>query len=162
MDALATGGVDKFSANAKKWFGVESADQAELTNLIGKQVITQLRPTFGAQFTAKEGDWLKDMEAGWGTSTAGNRRLLDQGIKLANLRADLGQQEAIRRKDAGAIDQIEGFRHFSLDTENKPQDGNVPRGTSNNPQVGAIVEHGGKRYRIVGGDPNDPDVEEVQ
>jgi hypothetical protein len=29
-------------------------------------------------------------------------------------------------------------------------------------QVGQIVEHGGKRYRVTGGDPQDPDVEEVR
>jgi hypothetical protein len=29
-------------------------------------------------------------------------------------------------------------------------------------QQGQIIEQGGKRYRVVGGDPNDPDVEEVQ
>jgi len=28
--------------------------------------------------------------------------------------------------------------------------------------VGSIIEAGGKRYRVTGGDPNDPDVEEVQ
>lgn len=29
-------------------------------------------------------------------------------------------------------------------------------------QVGQVIEHGGKRYRVTGGDPNDPDVEEVR
>ena len=29
-------------------------------------------------------------------------------------------------------------------------------------QVGQIIEKGGRKYRVVGGDPNDPDVEEVR
>jgi hypothetical protein len=29
-------------------------------------------------------------------------------------------------------------------------------------KVGSIIQVGGKTYRIVGGDPNDPDVEEVK
>ena len=28
-------------------------------------------------------------------------------------------------------------------------------------QVGQVIEVGGKRYRVTGGDPNDPDVEEL-
>lgn len=28
--------------------------------------------------------------------------------------------------------------------------------------VGQVIEKGGKRYRVVGGDPSDPDVEEVR
>ena len=29
-------------------------------------------------------------------------------------------------------------------------------------QRGEVIETGGKRWRVVGGDPNDPDVEEVR
>ena len=126
MDTIETGGIDTFQANAKKWFGVESPDQAELTNLVGKAVIAQLRPTFGAQFTKAEGDWLKAMEAGWGVSTKGNKRLLKQGLKLAGKRTDIGQQQALSRKDQGAFDQMEQYRNFSFDGATPAQPGAAP------------------------------------
>lgn len=38
----------------------------------------------------------------------------------------------------------------------------APRGGDGGHQVGDIVTHGGKKYRVTGGDPNDPNVELVQ
>jgi hypothetical protein len=37
----------------------------------------------------------------------------------------------------------------------------APQGGGGKYQVGQVIEVGGKRYRVTGGDPNDPDVEEL-
>jgi hypothetical protein len=46
--------VQAASLAAKKFFGVESADEGELSYLLGKAVLTKLRATFGAAFTVGE------------------------------------------------------------------------------------------------------------
>lgn len=99
----------------KKWFGIESANEAEFSNLLGKQVIAQIKPTFGAAPTVKEGEWLRAMESGWGTSTEGNKRLISNGLRLAERRAETGQQRALERKDKGSFDEIESYRKFTFD-----------------------------------------------
>lgn len=50
------------------------------------------------------------------------------------------------------------FRNVTGSVQGQQPD--APRGAGF--QIGQIVEAGGKRYRVTGGDPNDPDVEEVQ
>jgi hypothetical protein len=115
LQTVETGGFDKVKVDAKKWFGIESANEAEFSNLLGKQVIAQIKPTFGAAPTVKEGEWLRSMESGWGTSTAGNKRLIENGLRLAERRAEAGQQRALERKDKGTFDEIEGYRNFSYD-----------------------------------------------
>jgi hypothetical protein len=54
LKTLETGGVQAASLAAKKFFGVESADEGELSYLLGKAVLTKLRATFGAAFTVEE------------------------------------------------------------------------------------------------------------
>jgi len=78
LNSVETGGIDKVSLMAKQLFGVEGADEAELSNRLGKAVLSQLRETFGAAFTAAEGKQLERIEAGFGKSTKGNKRLLNQ------------------------------------------------------------------------------------
>lgn len=115
LQTVETGGFDKVKVDAKKWFGIESANEAEFSNLLGKQVIAQIKPTFGAAPTVKEGEWLRAMESGWGTSTEGNKRLIANGLRLAERRAETGQQRALERKDKGSFDEIESYRKFTFD-----------------------------------------------
>ena len=79
LKEIETGGIDAIRLKAKQFLGIESGNEAELVNAMSKQVIAQLRPVFGSQFTKAEGDWLKAIEAGSGKSTAGNIRLLKRG-----------------------------------------------------------------------------------
>ena len=60
----------------KTFFGVESADEGELAQNLGKAVLSQLRKTFGAQFTQREGERLNEIEANFGKSPESNLRQL--------------------------------------------------------------------------------------
>jgi hypothetical protein len=90
LDTVDTGGYDNAALRAKKLFGVESGDEAELSANLGKSILAQLRPLFGAAFTAAEGDKLDRIEAGFGKSTAGNKRLLKQTLSIADRAARRG------------------------------------------------------------------------
>ena len=98
LDEVKTSGVRATALRAKQFFGVEGADEAELSANLGKAVLSQLRATFGAQFTEKEGARLERIEAGFGRSVAGNRRLLGQ------LKTVLDQRVATARRRAEALD----------------------------------------------------------
>jgi len=74
LNLVETGGVEKAKVAAKQYFGIETADEGELSNLLGTLVVQQLRPTFGAAFTAKEGDGFKEFPAGGGRWTNSTKR----------------------------------------------------------------------------------------
>jgi hypothetical protein len=67
---------------------------------------------------------------------------------IDTLRTDADQQKAANKSQADAI-------RARLD--------GIGKSTSAPPKytVGQIIEHGGKRYRVTGGDPNDPNVEPI-
>jgi len=109
LDIVATGKPAQMRLWAKKWFGVSPANETELDNLLGKQILKQLKPTFGSQFTAKEGDWLKDIEANFGKSTEGNRALIRQGMDLVKERASIGIEAANASQDKRTSDNIQGW-----------------------------------------------------
>lgn len=98
---------------------------------------------------------LKQMfrEAGEGTFTEGDQKLLMDMLPGRN-----DHPEAAKAK-IKMIDDIVAQKLGSATTSQPPQQGSAAQGVY---QQGQIIEHGGKRYRVIGGDPNDPDVEEVQ
>jgi hypothetical protein len=106
LDSVATGGFDNASLRAKQIFGVESGDEAELSTNLGRSVLAQLKPIFGAAFTAQEGESLKRIEAGFGKSTEGNKRLLKQLLKITERAARRGLAAAEDLEDSFTADEI--------------------------------------------------------
>jgi hypothetical protein len=90
LKEVETGGLNTVGLKVKNFFGVTGANEAELSANLGKAVLSQLRGTFGAQFTQQEGERLQEIEAGFGKSTAANIRLLEQAQKLVKRVADRG------------------------------------------------------------------------
>jgi len=119
MNNVETGGIDNASLKAKQFFGIEGADEAELSNRMGKAVLSQLRATFGAAFTAAEGKQLQVIEAGFGKSTEGNRRLLEQTKRIILRSARRGIRAAKATGDLDTVADIEEALAFTLD--DKPE-----------------------------------------
>lgn len=117
LNLLDTGGIDAVSLRAKQIFGVEGADEAELSNRLSKAVLSQLRATFGAAFTEREGASLKDIEANFGKSTEGNRRLIAQAMKISDRAAKRGIRAAEASGDTEAAQDIRDALAFRLDVE---------------------------------------------
>jgi hypothetical protein len=101
LKTVKTGGFDNIALKAKQFFGVEGGDEAELSANLGKNVLAQLKPIFGSAFTEKEGQRLEVIEAGFGKSTAGNIRLLENALTIVD--------RAARRGLAAAEDQDDDF-----------------------------------------------------
>jgi hypothetical protein len=90
MDEVETGGWNSVAIKARQAFGVESADEGELASLLGKGVLSQLKDTFGAAFTASEGQRLEGIEARMGANPETNRRLMQNAITIMNRAIDRG------------------------------------------------------------------------
>jgi hypothetical protein len=109
MDTVETGGLNRFKLAAKNFFGVTGEDEGEISNLLGKAVLGQLRETFGAAFTAKEGEKLEDIDAGFGKNKVTNLRLLKNARDIATSTARRAQRAAVRAGDDDAADDIQEF-----------------------------------------------------
>ena len=136
LDLVKTGGIDQANLRAKQFFGIEGANEAELSANLGTAVLSKLKPTFGSQFTESEGARLERIEAGFGKSTAGNRRLLAQTLRIAEQAANLGIKDAVAAKDYQAAANIQAAIDFDL-TPPEP----TPTGeTATNPETGQQVQ----------------------
>jgi hypothetical protein len=117
LDSIKTGGSSNAILRAKQLFGIESADEAELSNKMSKAVLSQLRATFGAAFTATEGESLVRIEAGFGKSTEGNRRLLGQTKRIILRAANRAIRAAKAQGDNETVADIEESLKFRLDSD---------------------------------------------
>ena len=113
LDNVKTGGVNAIGLAARQRLGIEGANEGELSNSLGKSVLSQLRETFGAAFTESEGKRLERIEAGFGKSPETNRRLLTQALRIAENTAN----RAIKVASDGEAVDIEELLKFSLEID---------------------------------------------
>ena len=114
LDRVETGGFNRVALASKKLFGVEGADEGELSANLGKAVLAQLRQTFGAAFTAQEGESLKAIEAGFSSSVPTNKRLLNNALTIAERSAQRAIRRAEIRGDYETSDEIAASLDFNL------------------------------------------------
>lgn len=114
MNDIQTGGVDKVAIRARQLFGIEGADEGELSYNMGKAVLSQLKDTFGAAFTLKEGERLEKLEAGLGRSPETNKRILAQALQVMETKAKRGADAARELDDDFAAQDIEKYLSMEL------------------------------------------------
>lgn len=114
LGEVETGGFEGVARRLENVTGIQSADEAELTANLARSVFSQLRETFGAQFTEKEGKRLERIEAGIGKSTAGNRRIISQALLMNQQKIAAALRAAEKMGDQGAIAEIQQFANYDL------------------------------------------------
>ena len=119
LNSIETGGIDAARIKAKQMFGIESADEGELTYNLGKNVLSQLKDTFGSAFTAAEGERLATLEAGLGRNPESNKRILANALQTMQKKAERGIQAARDNGDEFSASDIESYMKMSLDDEKK-------------------------------------------
>lgn len=107
LDEIKTGGLASASIRAKSLFGIESGDEGELSYLLSTNVLQQLRPIFGAAFTAAEGERLTSISASIGRSPETNRRLLGEALRIARTAAEKALDRADEAGDASTVREIQ-------------------------------------------------------
>jgi len=114
MNDIQTGGVDKVAIRAKQLFGIEGADEGELSYNMGKAVLSQLKDTFGSAFTVAEGERLEKLEAGLGRSPETNKRILSQALQVMEAKAKRGAAAARELDDEFAAQDIEKYLSMEI------------------------------------------------
>lgn len=109
LDRVSTGGFSPEIQAVAQRLGIQAADEGELQNLMGKAVLSQLRTTFGPQFTQREGQLLIDIEAGFGKNNATNMRLIRNAISLVKARIRRGRRFASdeEREEIDALSSLD-------------------------------------------------------
>ena len=121
LDLVNTGKPQQALLWGKKMLGVESANEVELENLLGKRILQQLKDIFGSQFTSGEGLWLKSMEADFGKSTEGNRALIRQGKDLVQIRINMGKEAAESAGDQRTLKNIQDWENFKYSDDTQAE-----------------------------------------
>ena len=114
LDELETGGFEGTATRIRNALGIEGADERELTTNMARAVLSQLRDTFGAQFTEREGARLESIEASIGNSTEGNKRILDGLLKMTQFKADRAVKAAKATGDFSVIEEIESYMNLDM------------------------------------------------
>lgn len=135
LKSVETSGIDNIQLAAKRFFGIDAADEGELSFLLGKNVLSQLRETFGSAFTAKEGESLKEIEANFSRSPETNIRLLNRALKTAERAAKRGIRAAESVGDDFTANEIK----LALEEANKPFDINSEPSAKQEPQSTAPI-----------------------
>ena len=111
----------------KSIFGIESADEGELAQNLGKAVLSQLRKTFGAAFTEREGDRLAEIEAGFGKSPAANMRQLRNLLAFNEEFYRQGLVAAGDLDDQAALTSMRGLNEVRLGLDEGLPETNQPQ-----------------------------------
>jgi len=127
---VKTGGFEAAATRARSLFGVESGDEGELSNLLATSVLQQLRPIFGAAFTAAEGERLERISASIGRSTETNMRLLGEALQIARTAAEKALDRAQEAGDFSTAREIQNALR-DLDQFDMTSSGSMGTGDAN-------------------------------
>lgn len=106
LDKVSTGGYASMKKGITDFLGTTPANEAEFAYLTGKAVLSQLKDTFGAQFTNEEAKRLESLEAGLGRSTEANRAILERAKQVAISTAKRGYRAAVQQGDQFTASEI--------------------------------------------------------
>jgi hypothetical protein len=106
LKGVKTGGFASMQIKARRLFGVEGANEAELSYALGKSVLSQLKSTFGSAFTAGESDKLEALEAGLGKSPEGNMRIIENLIRQSEQFYRQGRKAAFESNDLSTYEAM--------------------------------------------------------
>jgi hypothetical protein len=107
LKTVETGGFNNVALAASRILGVTGADEAELSANMGKAILAQLKPIFGAAFTAQEGERLEKIEASFGKSTQANVRLIQNVLRTTERAARRGLEAAKTEGDTFTANEIQ-------------------------------------------------------
>ena len=114
LDRVDTGTFADFKLAVTDFFDVTGADAGELSQNLSRAVLSQLRQTFGAAFTEREGARLESISARFSQNNEVNRSLLRQALAIAENTARRGIQRAREEGDEATAQDIEDLLAFDL------------------------------------------------
>jgi hypothetical protein len=121
QEEINSGGGANALRKVANYLGVSSADEGELNSLFGQNILGQLKSTFGGNPTEGERLALEQAQASFSQTGKINIRLLNNAMKLAELRIRRGKQAAQTDKDEDTLKYIDDA--ISIDFSDESQGG---------------------------------------
>lgn len=107
QDKIATGGAANSARALANYLGSSSTDAGELNSLFNQNILGQLKSTFGGNPTEGERAALSQAQASYAQTGSINSKLLQNALKLADLRVKRGRAAAKTDKDTDTLDSID-------------------------------------------------------
>ncbi len=104
---INSGGGANALRRMANYLGVSSADEGELNSLFGQNILGQLKSTFGGNPTEGERQALEQAQASFSQTGKINIRLLENALKLADLRIRRGRSAARQDNDNDTLSYID-------------------------------------------------------
>lgn len=111
LQRVKTGGWEGVKLRVKNFLGVESEDEATLTNLMAENMLKKLRPTFGGAFSAQETKFMENISAGIKKSGPGNIGIYKQVADKYRFYINRAMKEAEIKGDKDTVRYLQ----YSLD-----------------------------------------------
>lgn len=111
LQRVKTGGWEGAKLRVKNFLGVESEDEATLTNLMAENMLKKLRPTFGGAFSAQETKFMENISAGIKKSGPGNIGVYKQVADKYRFYINRAMKEAEIKGDKDTVRYLQ----YSLD-----------------------------------------------
>jgi hypothetical protein len=140
LETVGTGSMNAVALAFKQRLGIASADESQLIYELAKNVLSQLKPTFGAAFTAREGDLLRRIEANTNNSTEGNMRLLDELLEALELDVNRARLEARENRDTRSLNAIDGYLSQQFGSSITAEQSGTPRQVIKVNEYGDIID----------------------
>ena len=141
LKKVNTSGVTEQITLAKQFFGIEDAKTGELKNLLAEAVLGRLKDTFGAAFTAGEGDRLADISAGLGKSNKSNEAILNNMLQVMEQQIEDAKIAAEVENDTATLARIRNWQNMKLG-ENSDSPTTSDANPTNTQEEGTVgVEH---------------------
>ncbi len=143
QEEIMSGGGANTLRKVANYLGVSSADEGELNSLFGQNILGQLKSTFGGNPTEGERLALEQAQASFTQTGKINIRLLNNALKLADLRIRRGKQAAATDKDEDTVKYIEDAMSVDFSDEEVPT---TPRSQKQGGQI--MIDANGNRAMV--------------
>lgn len=150
LKTVDTGGFSRVTAAAQDIFGVLPKDTAELKNLMGRQVLSQLKASFGGNPSEREGEFLQKIEAELNKGSGANQAIINNAITLLEARAKNGKKAAKYLEDDDSAAEIDSYINLKLGQQSGDSDEDAQaiawaRSNPNDPRAAAILQQAGQK-----------------
>lgn len=151
LKKVNTSGVTEQLVLAKQFFGIEEPEEGELKNLLAEAVLGRLKETFGAAFTAGEGDRLADISAGLGKSNKSNEAILNNMLQVMEQQIEDAKIAAEAENDTATLSRIYQWQNMKLgENSGSPTTSAAdPTNTQKGDPVGAVHNYGGVEFEVI-------------
>lgn len=151
LKKVNTSGVNEQVIRAKELFGIESPEEGELKNHLAEAVLGRLKETFGAAFTAGEGDRLADISAGLGKGNKSNEAILNNMLQVMEQQIEDAKIAAEAENDTATLSRLYKWQtmKYGENSGSPTPSAADPTNAQKGDPVGVVHSVGGVSFEVI-------------